>query len=98
MLIAASVLILKEQVGIHRWSAVVVGFVGVVIAMEPGGGGNVMAYLLLLFAAMIYSLIFIWGKQLSHRDSVISLVFSMNLGDVDLCCWLLRRPPRGPAL
>jgi drug/metabolite transporter (DMT)-like permease len=29
---------------------------------------------------MIYSLIFIWGKKLSHADSVIAIVFSMNLG------------------
>ena len=80
MLTAASALILKERVGIHRWSAVVVGFVGVVIAMNPTGGGSLVAYLLVLFAAMIYSVIFIWGKQLSHRDSVIALVFFMNLG------------------
>jgi drug/metabolite transporter (DMT)-like permease len=80
MLTAASALILKERVGIHRWIAVVVGFAGVVIAMNPTGGSDLFAYLLVLFAAMVYSLIFIWGKQLSDKDSVISLVFSMNLG------------------
>ena len=80
MLTAASALILKERVGIHRWSAVVIGFIGVVIAMEPTGEGGIAAYLLVLFAAMIYSLIFIWGKQLSRRASVILLVFGMNLG------------------
>lgn len=80
MLTAASALVLKERVGIHRWSAVAVGFAGVIIAMDPSGGGGIVAYLLVLIAAMIYSLIFIWGKQLSRRDSVISLVFSMNLG------------------
>ncbi len=80
MLTAASAFILKERVGIHRWGAVVVGFIGVIIAMNPTGGGDVPAYLLVLFAAMIYSLIFIWGKKLSHADSVITLVFSMNLG------------------
>jgi drug/metabolite transporter (DMT)-like permease len=80
MLTAASALILKEQVGRHRWSAVVVGFIGVVVAMNPSSGGGFTAYLLVLFAALIYSILFIWGKQLSQRDSVISLVFSMNLG------------------
>ena len=80
MLTAASALFLKERVGIHRWSAVVVGFIGVVIATDPTGGGDLLAYLLVLFAALVYSLIFIWGKQLSSRDTVISLVFSMNLG------------------
>jgi drug/metabolite transporter (DMT)-like permease len=80
ILTAASALILKERVGIHRWSAVVVGFIGVVIAMNPSGGGDLVAYLMVLFAAVIYSLIFIWGKQLSDRDSIIALVFSLHLG------------------
>jgi drug/metabolite transporter (DMT)-like permease len=34
-LTAASALVLKERVGLHRWSAVVIGFAGVVIAMDP---------------------------------------------------------------
>lgn len=33
-----SALILKEPVGKHRWSAVLVGLLGVVIVMRPGGG------------------------------------------------------------
>jgi drug/metabolite transporter (DMT)-like permease len=33
-----SALILKEKVGIHRWSAVIIGFVGVLIVVQPGGG------------------------------------------------------------
>ena len=32
-----SALILREQVGRHRWSAVVVGLIGVLIVMRPGG-------------------------------------------------------------
>lgn len=80
VLTAASALFLKEQVGIHRWSAVVIGFVGVVIAMNPQGGGPVASYLLVLCATVIYSMIFISGKQLSKQDSVISLVFSLHLG------------------
>ena len=33
-----SALILREPVGRHRWSAVIVGFVGVLIVMGPSGG------------------------------------------------------------
>ncbi len=80
MLTAASALILRERVGIHRWSAVAIGFVGVLIAMNPTGGGDVSAYLLVLFATFIYALIFITGKQLSREDTVILLVFSLHLG------------------
>ncbi|MDH3449197.1 MAG: DMT family transporter [Gammaproteobacteria bacterium] len=80
ILTAASAIFLKERVGIHRWSAVVVGFGGVVVAMNPQGGGPIGAYLLVLCAASIYSMIFIYGKQLSKRDSIITLVFSLQLG------------------
>ena len=80
ILTAASALILKEKVGIHRWSAILVGFGGVVIAMNPQGDGKLSAYLLVLCAATIYSFIFISGKLLSKKDSVISLVFSLHLG------------------
>jgi drug/metabolite transporter (DMT)-like permease len=80
MLTAASALFLKERVGIHRWSAVVVGFGGVIIAMNPRGGGDLQAYLLVLAAATIYAMIFVSGKYLSRDDSVISLVFSLHFG------------------
>ena len=36
--IALSALVLGERVGPRRWSAVVVGFVGVLIVADPGGG------------------------------------------------------------
>ena len=89
MLTAASALVLKEKVGIHRWSAVVIGFVGVVIATNPRGDGDLWAYLLVLCAAATYSFIFISGKQLSKNDSVISLVFSLHLGMGLSACMLL---------
>ena len=31
-----AILILREQVGIHRWMAMVIGFAGVAIALRPG--------------------------------------------------------------
>lgn len=43
ILTAASALFFKEQVGVHRRSAVVIGFVGVIVAMNPQGGGNLGA-------------------------------------------------------
>jgi drug/metabolite transporter (DMT)-like permease len=33
---ALSVPLLKERVGLHRWSAIVVGFVGVIVITRPG--------------------------------------------------------------
>lgn len=79
-LIAGSALFLKEYIGPHRWSAVLVGFVGVVIAINPSGEGGLIAYLMVLGATVMYSIAFIWGKRLSDHDSVLSLVFSLQIG------------------
>jgi drug/metabolite transporter (DMT)-like permease len=35
--VALSALLLKEKVGRHRWSAVAIGFLGVLVVMRPGG-------------------------------------------------------------
>ncbi len=79
ILTALSALLLKEKVGVHRWTAVVVGFIGVVVAMNPQGGGDFSAYLLVLVSALMYSFLFLSGSHLSKQDSVMSLVFSLNL-------------------
>ncbi len=79
-LIAGSALFLNEKIGRHRWSAVLVGFVGVVIAMNPTGDGDFLGYLMVLGATVMYSIAFIWGKRLSEHDSVLSLVFSLQVG------------------
>ncbi|MFT5658083.1 MAG: drug/metabolite transporter (DMT)-like permease [Gammaproteobacteria bacterium] len=89
ILTAISALVLHEKVGIHRWSAVIIGFGGVVIAMNPQGVGNLSAYLMVLCAAFVYAILSVSGKLLMKRDSVISLVFSFNLMVGLICTALL---------
>lgn len=48
-----SALILREPVGRHRWSAVILGFVGVLIVMGPAGGALPPAGLALALAAAL---------------------------------------------
>ena len=73
-----SALFLKEQVGKHRWLAVVIGFVGVIIAMQPQGDGMLLGYVLALIASFAYAFIFITGSMLSKTETVVSLVFSFH--------------------
>jgi len=79
MVTALSALVLKEKVGWHRWSAVVVGFIGVIIAMNPEGEGDLIGYLYCLLGSISYSVLFISGRWLSRTESVDSLVFGFNL-------------------
>src|SRR5579862_7587552 len=53
---ALSVPLLGESVGPRRWSAVLVGFIGVLIAVRPGSGQLTTATLLLLGGAACYAL------------------------------------------
>jgi drug/metabolite transporter (DMT)-like permease len=80
ILTAGSAIFFKEKVGIHRWSAVVIGFVGVIVAMNPQGGGDVWFYLMVLLATTIYAISFLLGKHLSTSDSIIGLVFWLQVG------------------
>jgi len=75
-----SVVLLKEHVGVHRWTAVIVGYVGIVIAMVPHGGGQLVGYMLVLVSSMAYAFLFVTGRMLSSTESIPSLVFSFNLG------------------
>lgn len=80
MITALSRPLLRESVGLQRWCAVVVGFIGVVIAMDPQGTGQSIGYVYCLIGSLTYALLFISGRWLSRTETVISLVFSFNLG------------------
>jgi drug/metabolite transporter (DMT)-like permease len=84
-----SALCLRERVGVHRWSAVVVGYIGVVIAMAPSGGGNLIGYVLVLIASVSYAGLFASGRWLTETESVSSLVFSYNAGTGLVACLLM---------
>ena len=71
--------ILKERVGIHRWSAVTLGFVGVIIAVEPKGDGNLTGYLYCIIGSTAYAILFLTGRILSRTESTPALVLGFNI-------------------
>jgi len=79
MITALSALILKERVGIHRLGAVVVGFIGVFIAMNPQGKGSLTAYFWVWLAALSYAYFIVSGRKLSQTSSVNAVVLISNL-------------------
>lgn len=81
----SSVIFLGERFGMHRWIAVVVGFIGVTVALDPGFGTNYNAssfhgYLLALIGSIAYAALFLLGRHLSKTESTASLVMSYNIG------------------
>jgi drug/metabolite transporter (DMT)-like permease len=72
---ALSVPILGEKVGMRRWSAVIVGFIGVVMMLRPGMGTFRVEALLPLSAAFGYALVMLISRRLSREDSAMGILF-----------------------
>ena len=71
-----SALILHERVGRWRWTAVVLGFVGVLIITRPGDGHiPLLGALVGLGAAFMIALISIQIRDLARTDEPLSIVF-----------------------
>ena len=66
--------ILGEHVGWRRWSAVVIGFVGVVVALEPGRHGVSWGAALALVAAITYAIGQLWLRPLAGREQSHNIV------------------------
>jgi drug/metabolite transporter (DMT)-like permease len=66
-------LFLGERIGPHRLAALVVGFVGVIIAMNPTGDGFHWIALLPLITAFTYACSQIIARRIGDRDSTLTM-------------------------
>ena len=70
--------ILGEKVGFHRWAAVIVGLIGVLVVLRPGAepltGGHIAA----LAAAITNSMVAVISRKIgSEERSVVMLIYPM---------------------
>lgn len=73
---ALSVPMLGEKVGWRRWAAVLIGFIGTLIIIQPGSGVFNPAALLALVCVVMYSFYNILTRKVSKHDSFeTSLVY-----------------------
>ena len=80
LMTALSVPLFKERVGPHRWGAVAVGFVGVVIAARPTGGVFQLEALYALASGAAYALMVLSTRWLGAAEGTFRPVFYYNLG------------------
>ena len=73
---------LKEEIGIRRWSAVAVGFIGVYITLNPDFNNFNYLSLLPILCAFCYSLSMIIIKKTSDKDSVYTQTFTFYFGAI----------------
>jgi drug/metabolite transporter (DMT)-like permease len=70
-----SVPLLKEKVGPRRWAAVCLGFVGVLVVLQPGAAGFNAGSMLALTSAFLYALTIITSRQLSATEASHTILF-----------------------
>ncbi|MDO4708678.1 MAG: DMT family transporter [Pseudomonadota bacterium] len=82
MVTVLAVWLLGEQVGPRRWSAIAIGFVGVLVILRPGVGNFSWAALAVVVAALAYAANVISVQVLSRTDSTPAMVvwFLLLLG------------------
>jgi drug/metabolite transporter (DMT)-like permease len=78
--------LLGEQTGWQRWGAVIVGFVGVLVVLNPGasfaagfGGEHGMGTLIALAGAVMTALITIAVRDLGRTEAAATIVFWFSL-------------------
>ena len=73
---------LKEKIGPRRWSAVIIGFIGVYIILSPDFSNFDFMSLTPILCAFCYSLSMIIIKLTSEKDSVYTQTFTFYFGAI----------------
>jgi drug/metabolite transporter (DMT)-like permease len=71
---ALSVPFLGEKVGVHRWGAVLVGFIGVLIVVQPGVAPLSLGTLAALGAASLGAIVMLTVRQMNRTEAPITIV------------------------
>jgi drug/metabolite transporter (DMT)-like permease len=76
-----SIFLLSEKVGIFRWLAVIIGFIGVIIIAEPGFKGMNYLYFLPLIFCIGMAFVTITIRKLSTTEPIwlISIFFTITI-------------------
>ncbi|HEV7337045.1 MAG TPA: DMT family transporter [Bosea sp. (in: a-proteobacteria)] len=80
---ALSIPLLGERIGWRRWTATIVGLIGVLIVVRPGGAGFQLAALLPMLSASSWAFALIFTRMMSATENpVTTLTWSAIIGFV----------------
>lgn len=74
-----AIIFLREKVGAHRWSAIFIGFIGVLVILHPGAEGISPKAMLVLLASAIMAVTGVLIKTLTRTEPPETMVFYMAL-------------------
>jgi drug/metabolite transporter (DMT)-like permease len=84
-----SIPLLGERVGIHRWGAVLVGFIGVMLIVEPGPGLLESGAIFAIASAFIGASVTVALRRMSLTESSTTLLFYQIMLNLMLSILLL---------
>ncbi|MBN8919778.1 MAG: DMT family transporter [Rhizobiales bacterium] len=67
--------LLHERVGLHRWIATIVGFLGVAIIIDPRSGGDALVMLVPVGAALFAALRDLSTRYIARGESAAAVIF-----------------------
>ncbi|SCY93277.1 EamA domain-containing membrane protein RarD [Microvirga guangxiensis] len=85
---ALSIPLLGETVGIRRWAAAAVGFLGVMLVIQPGSAAFQLAALLPIAAALSWAVAAITTRRMSSEQPEATLAWSAVIGLVALTAFV----------
>ncbi|SHL28296.1 Threonine/homoserine efflux transporter RhtA [Roseovarius marisflavi] len=74
-----SVIFLRETVGLRRWAAIIVGFVGVMIIVKPGTSAFQVASLFPMVAAVLYAVMHMVARKVGGTESAPTMAIYIML-------------------
>ena len=80
-----SVIFLREYVGVHRWTALFIGMVGVLIILRPGTEAFKLAALLPMAAAFGYAALHMLTRHIGKTESALTMSFYIQATFILVC-------------
>lgn len=84
LITALSVPILGEKVGRRRWAAVIVGLVGVVVMLRPGGAFQ-WALVLPVISALAYAGMHMMTRLMKGTENAVAMTFYVQMSFLVVC-------------
>jgi drug/metabolite transporter (DMT)-like permease len=72
--------LLGEKIGPRRWGAVVIGFVGILVALRPGVGGIGIGPILVIISAFAYALSMCLLRRFAGQEPTHNILFYSAIG------------------
>ena len=80
-----AIIFLKEKMGLRRWFAIFIGFIGVYIVLDPNFNDFKIINLTPIMCALCYAISMIITKITSDKDNVYTQIIHLYIGGLAIC-------------